>query len=183
MNIIYTGKPNGLDDLQRKKLDARFAKIAKLLDGRGERQAHVILKAERRLTKAEITVHYQGHDLVGKAAEADAFQALVDATHKLEAQMLKTRHKQIDSKRGNGKPSAVEAAPAPAPAPAPKKAVSAKKRLYRPRVQTLAKPASAEEAILAVNPKAAYCVYQDADSGRSAVLVRRADGHFDLIET
>lgn len=179
MNIIYTGKPAGLGPVQQKKLDARFAKLAKLLDGKEERQAHVIMKPEKRGTKAEVTVHYYGLNLVGAATEPDSFQALMDAVHKVEQQLLKTRHKWIDSKRGGKK--AIADAPAPAAAPAASK--PAKKRIYRPRVHTLAKPSTPEEAMAAVNPKSVYCVYQDADTGRGAVLVRRDDGNFDLIET
>ncbi len=40
-----------------------------------------------------------------------------------------------------------------------------------------------DEALLEMEKDRDYLVYQDADSDRLAVLVRRRDGHFDLVET
>jgi ribosomal subunit interface protein len=181
MLINYTGKPGDLTEVQRKKLDGRFAKLAKLLDSpKGEqRQAHVIVKTERHLTKAEITVHYYGHEIVGKAADGDAYTAMTAAAHNLETQVLKLRKKWIDSKRGTGKAAA--GAPPP-PAEKPAKAVAAKARLYRPRVTQASKPITAEEAMLTIGKKDAYLLFRDPDGDSASLLVRRPDGHFDLIE-
>ena len=40
-----------------------------------------------------------------------------------------------------------------------------------------------EEAMLVLDDKRDYVVYQDTDTERTSVLVRRRDGHFDLIES
>jgi hypothetical protein len=40
-----------------------------------------------------------------------------------------------------------------------------------------------EEALLVLDDKRDYVVYQDSDTERTSVLVRRRDGHFDLIES
>jgi ribosomal subunit interface protein len=183
MRINYTGKLGELTPDQRKKLDGRFAKLAKLLDsGEEQRQAHVIVKTERHLTKAEITVHYYGNEIVGKASDADPYSAMTDAAHNLETQVLKLRKKWIDSKRGNGKALSVEPAPAKPPAPKPAAKSMAKARVYRPRVAQLAKPMTAEEAVLSAGKKDAYVLFRDPDSDTASLLVRRDDGHFDLIE-
>ena len=39
-----------------------------------------------------------------------------------------------------------------------------------------------EEAILAMDKTRDYLVYRDAQTDRVSVLVRRRDGHFDLVE-
>jgi hypothetical protein len=39
-----------------------------------------------------------------------------------------------------------------------------------------------EEALMEMEKGPDYLVYRDAESGRTAVLVRRRDGNFDLIE-
>jgi putative sigma-54 modulation protein len=44
------------------------------------------------------------------------------------------------------------------------------------------KPMTLEEAILEMESNADYFVYQDLDRSRLSVLLRRRDGHFDLIE-
>jgi len=187
MRINYTGKLKSMTDEQRGKLDARTGKLAKLLDSTEERQAHVILKAQRHLTKAEVTVHYYGHEIAGAGEAPDAFAALMDALHKLETQVLKLRKKWIDTKRGPVRLPAVQAEPkaktAAGPAKAKKPAAApATPRIYRPRVPASAKPMTVDEALLAIGPKAPYLLFRDAVADRHSVLIRRADGHFDLIE-
>ena len=39
-----------------------------------------------------------------------------------------------------------------------------------------------DEAVLEMEQKRDYLVYRDAKTDRVAVLMRRRDGHFDLIE-
>src|ERR1017187_7870721 len=106
MKITYTGRQVELAPAQLKKLQARFAKIGKLLDGkREERDAHVVLSLERKTHTAEITIHYYDHDLVGVGNSADLFTAINLATEKLEKQSVKARPKFRDPKRIPHKPA------------------------------------------------------------------------------
>ncbi len=78
MKVTYTGRQEKFTPAQTKKLDAKLAKLAKLLDHRGgEREAHIILTSERHLRRAEITVNLHDHPMVGVAAEADQFTAIL----------------------------------------------------------------------------------------------------------
>jgi hypothetical protein len=45
------------------------------------------------------------------------------------------------------------------------------------------KPMTVEEAMMEISTGEDYLVFEDAGSGRRNVLVRRKDGHFDLIES
>ena len=99
MKITYTGRQVGLAPAQLKKLEGRFAKIGKLLDGRRECEAHVVLSVERHLQQAEATVNYYGHPLVGMGSNPDLFTAIHSAAEKLEKQALKARTKWRDNKR------------------------------------------------------------------------------------
>src|SRR5215469_16356504 len=99
MRITYTGRQVELAPAQLKKLEARFAKVGKLLDGRRECEAHVILSLERHLHHAEVTVNYFNHQLVGLASDTDLFTAIHSAIEKLEKQALKQRTKWRDIKR------------------------------------------------------------------------------------
>ena len=47
MKINYTGRHDAFPPKQRAKLEAKLQKIAKLVERRGEREAHVILTQER----------------------------------------------------------------------------------------------------------------------------------------
>jgi hypothetical protein len=39
-----------------------------------------------------------------------------------------------------------------------------------------------EEAVLDLDKTRDYVVYRDADTGRTTVLIRRRDGHLDMVE-
>src|ERR1035437_10333916 len=118
MKITYTGRQVELAPAQLKKLEARFAKIGKLLDGREERDAHVVLSLERKTHKAEVTIHYYNHQLVGLGSNADLFTAIHLATEKLEKQCVKARTKWRDAQRTPRKSAPEVETEKPAPAEA-----------------------------------------------------------------
>ena len=90
MKITYTGRNGEFPPEQQKKLDAKIAKIAKLLDGRlGEKEAHLILTTERHLHNAEITVNYYDHALVGASSEAD--ERATNPVYELQRELGLTR--------------------------------------------------------------------------------------------
>jgi putative sigma-54 modulation protein len=178
MKISYTGRQVELAPAQLKKLEARFAKVGKLLDGRRECEAHVILSLERRLHHAEVTVNYYDHQLAGLGSDADLFTAIHAAIEKLEKQAVKHRTKWRDTKRVSRKSEMPEP---PAPAAAEPEG-EPERRVYRINHHQKRKPMTLEEALLAMDDKRDYLVYRDAETDRTAVLVRRRDGHFDLVE-
>ena len=71
MKVTYPGSAQ-LSQAQQKKVDSKLVKLGKLLDRHGERDAHLILATERHLQRAEITVRYYDHPLVGLHSDADA---------------------------------------------------------------------------------------------------------------
>ncbi len=102
MKITYTGRQVDFPPAQLAKIEGQFAKLSKLLDGQGERGAHVVLSHERHLHHAEVTVNYHHHALVGLASDPDPFTALHGAVLKLEAQAVKVRGKWRDDHRPHG---------------------------------------------------------------------------------
>jgi len=180
MKITYTGRQVELAPAQLKKLEARFVKIGKLLDGKRECEAHVILSLERHLHHAEATINYFGHQLVGLGSNADLFNAIHSAAEKLEKQSVKARTKWRDAKRTPHKAAPeVETEP---PAPAETEAETGQ-RVYRVNNHQKRKPMTLDEAIMEMDKSRDYMVYRDAETDRVSVLVRRRDGHFDLVES
>ncbi len=102
MKITYTGRQVELAPAQLKKIEAGFAKVGKLLDGREEREAHVILSLERHLHQAEIKVNYHSHQLVGIGDSPDLFTAIDSAIGKLEKQAIKVRAEWREASRTQG---------------------------------------------------------------------------------
>ncbi|MDW8130069.1 MAG: ribosome-associated translation inhibitor RaiA [Bryobacterales bacterium] len=185
MKIHYTGRTEELTPAQQRKLEAKFARLARMLDMKlGEREAHVILRTERYVHQAEITVRFHDHDLVGVGSGADDFTAIHQAIEKLEKQVQKLREKWRDLKRTpreewpelEGGAAGQEEFPEEGPQrPAP--------RVYRV-VDNHAgrKPMTLEEALLEMEGDRDYLVFRDAETDRFSVLVRRRDGNFDLIQ-
>jgi len=178
MKITYTGRQVELAPAQLKKLEAQFSKTGKLLDGKRECETHVILSLERHLHNAEATVTYYGHQLVGVGSDPDLFTAIHSAAEKLAKQAVKARTKWRDTKRT---PRADQAEPSPDTA-APAKEAAPERRVYRVDGHEKRKPMTLDEAILAMDKNRDYLVYRDAESDRISVLLRRRDGHFDLVE-
>src|ERR1043166_7666513 len=99
MKITYTGRQVELAPAQLKKLEARFGKIGKLLSGKRECEAHVVLSSERHLHRAEATIRYFNNQLVGLGSSPELFEAIAAAAEKLEKQAVKARTKWLDNKR------------------------------------------------------------------------------------
>ncbi|MEZ5403347.1 MAG: sigma 54 modulation/S30EA ribosomal C-terminal domain-containing protein [Bryobacteraceae bacterium] len=180
MNLHYTGKLEKLDPPSEKKLNARIAKLGKLLDKRTEKEAHVILKQERHNRLAEITLNYYDHPLAAQHSAADSLAALLGACDKMEKQIIKLQEKFRDGKRRGGKPAAAAAAAPVAEAAEVRK--NGQPRIYRVNPKSIRKPMTVDEAVLELDAKRAYVLYRDSRTDRIAILVRRLDGHLDLIE-
>jgi putative sigma-54 modulation protein len=179
MKITYTGRQVELAPAQLKKLEAQFAKTGKLLDGKGDCEIRVVLSVQRHLQSAEATVNYFGHELVGLAADPDLFCAIHGAAQKLEKQALKARAKWRDGKRKSHRP-ADEAASELAAEPAVQ--APSNVHIYHVNHHDRRKPMTLEEALIEMDDARDYMVYRDAASDRVSVLIRRRDGHFDLVE-
>jgi ribosomal subunit interface protein len=175
MQVTYTGIHHDLPPKVQAKVDAKFAKLSKLLDGNGEHKAHVILSQQRRTYKAEITVQYYDHQFVGHGSDEDLFKAMSGALQTLDAQAVKQRTKWRATHRRAPKPSLSPAEPA------------SPRALSKPRVFRATpgrkKPITLEEALLLITTNGTHLVYRAAETERVCVLVRREDGHFDLIES
>jgi putative sigma-54 modulation protein len=177
MKVNYTGKLEKLDPLSRKKLDARLARLSKLLDRKSEKEAHVILTQQRQTRQAEITLNFYDHPLAAAHQSTDSLTALLGACDKMEKQILKLQAKHRDGQRRAGKPPVEAATPAPPDGPSPEPA-----RIYRVNPKSVRKPMTVDEALLEFTASRNYVLYRDADTDRLSVLLRRGDGHYDLIE-
>ena len=178
MKITYTGRKVDLAPAQWKRIEEQAAKLGKLLDGKDEREAHVIVGFERGRHTAEITVNYHNHPLVGEGSNQEIFTAIHSAIGKLEKQAIKVRAKWRDNKRA---PREQVAEPVTAAEPAPP-GKNGSKRVYRVDNNQRHKPMTLDEAVLEMEKDHDYLVYRDAENDRLSVLMRRRDGHFDLVE-
>jgi putative sigma-54 modulation protein len=192
MRITYTGRQVELVPAQLRKLEIQCVKLGKMLDGsKSECEARIVLSHERHLHKAEVTVKYHDHSMVALADDSDLFTAIHGAIVKLEKQAIKVRAKWRDSKRVPRKENVPAEPVARAAAPAPKTKVvvkthgknGAKARVNHVGDQQQRKSMTLEEAMAEIGGgNREYLTFLDAKTGAVNVLVRRRDGHFDLVE-
>lgn len=189
MTITWTGKQEFLHPTQQKNLDAKFAKLSKLLeaDGKSEKLAHVRLNENKNQHRAEITLNYLDHQVVGEHTDADQFTAINVAIEKFEKQLMKVRDKRRDIKKGprEGWDKGAAANSVIAAEPGSGGLSAAPVNNGRPQVFRVVpgetKPMTAEEAMVEIDNEA-YLVYVSADTSRPAVMLRRPDGNFDLVD-
>lgn len=189
MNIIYTGRQNEFPPQYREKLEAKLQKISKMIERKGEKEAHIIHRQERFLHVVEITINTYDHSIVCYGEDAELLPAMHTALEKLEKQVVKLREKWRDTKRQLAPPESEAEAEAPPERTEP--AASERhqgKRVYRIDHESDGrKPMTLDEALLEMdgtrNGKPDYLVFRDASSDRLSVLLRRRDGNFDLIES
>ena len=202
MKLIFSGKTKDFTPGLQDKFSAKLAKISKLVESRGERQAHVTHQMERHLHKVEVVVNFYDHALVGEGSDADLDKALIGAATKLEKQVLKMRSRWRDTHRdAKSVRSIKESWQEETPAPAVKTAVvktsakatakangngngrssAAKPKIFKVNYREDSKPMSLEEAIMEMDSDN-YFVYRDSSKDCLSVLVRRTDGNLDLIE-
>ena len=192
MKISYTGRHEEFTPKQRAKLETKIQKLSKMMaERKGEKEAHVILSQERFLRKVEITLNAWDHALVGIGTDGDLVTAALAAVDRLEKQILKVRAKRRDTKRYKGAAAGVATA-GDGIAKSAKKAGAAHKpaahgksgkKIFRVNHRDGRKPMTVDEAVLEMEASQDYMVYRDARTDRVTVLMRRPDGHFDLIES
>jgi putative sigma-54 modulation protein len=192
MKLIYSGKTKEFTPELERKVDAKLAKLSKMIEQRGEREAHVTHRLERHLHKVEIVTNVYDHSLIGEAADADLAAAFNQALENLEKQIVKLRNRWRDthrdpksvraSKEGWGNEAAPEGQ-----GPAENSKSLGNARAVKPKIFRVdydgRKPMTLEEALLEMETQADYVVYRDSDRDCLSVLVRRPDGNFDLIES
>jgi putative sigma-54 modulation protein len=178
MQVNYRGVAHNLPPKLEEKFKSKCEKLARLLDGpKGEKSAHVVVTHVRHLQKAEITLRVDHHQLVAICSDADLFTAMSAALAKLEIQALK--------QKGRGREK-IRRQPVPKIASANSENLiqneAAGPRVFRPKTHERRKPLTLDEAILLMDDGRGYLVYRDTEQERLNILVRRTDGHFDLIE-
>lgn len=186
MRVHYTGRNAYVSDVQKQKLQGKFDKVHRILGRRHGSEAHVVIKRQRHLFEAEVTLRALSHTLVVTASSADGFTSLLACLEKLEKQAIKNKHRMIDGRR----PERQRGEPSPATEAAIRKeslAVEDGVVNNGPRVvhsrSVADKPLSLEGALMKLEEDDRdQLTYRDVESGGLRVLVRRRDGDFELVE-
>ncbi len=194
MKLIVSGKTKDFTPELEEKITARISKCGKLLEQRGEREAHVTHQLERHLHRIEVIVNFYDHALVGEGVDADLDAALCQAVDKLEKQVVKLKNRWRDTHRDAKAVRTTKETWDGAGASSSEGANSAvltqkvngngRPKIFRVDYNENRKPMTLEEAMLEMRRESDdYVVYRDSARNCLSVLVRRPDGNFDLIES
>jgi putative sigma-54 modulation protein len=171
MNVNYTARHTDITPEVRKHCERRLKALEKLLGYSVE--ADLILSVEKYRHKAEINVKIKGATLNTVQETHDMFSSLGLAFDQIEKRVKKEREKL----RGRKRRKTREIEPFPL-----LEAEEHRVRVIPSRAFSL-KPMSVEEALLQLeSSKNEVFVFRKFDSEKWAVLFRRKDGNYGLVE-
>jgi putative sigma-54 modulation protein len=172
MNVHYTARQSALSPEIQAYCEKRLARLKSLVDD--VLDINIILVVQKNRHKAEINLRARGGGLVVAEETLDMMDSLNAAFDTLEKRIRKERAKWREKKRRGGRQRKALAPAVEAPEP--------EKRVVRSAFYSL-KPMSLEEAMVQLDVKnKEVFLFRREDSEGWAVLYRRKDGHYGLVE-
>lgn len=172
MNIHLTGRQMELTPDVRDYCEKRIKSLGKLLESVVE--LDLVLSVEKYRHKVEINVKAKGAGLVVAEEAQDMRSALTLAFESLGKKLKKEREKLREKKRRISRERKTLAVPAETP--------ESERRIIRSKDFSL-KPMEVDEAVLHLDlHKKDIFVFRKIGSEKPAVIYRRKDGNYGLIE-
>ena len=172
MNVHYTARQAALTPEIRAYCEKRLGRLKALVDD--VLDVNIVLTVQKNRNKAEINVRAKGGGLVVAEETMDMMDSLNRAFDTLEKRIRKERAKWREKKRRGGRERRALAPVVEAPEP--------EKRVVRAPHYSL-KPMTVEEAIVQLDIKSKdVFLFRRAGSEDWAVVYRRKDGHYGLVE-
>jgi putative sigma-54 modulation protein len=186
MKLTVTGRHFVVSDATRKLIAEKLDHLRVI--NNAIHSAQCTLSREQQLVVCELTVHASGdHVLHGVGSHAQIGPAVSAAVAKVKTQATRLADRWKSRRRSGAGKSAAMPEPAAVPdrartRPKPQETAETAPRVIRSRGAAL-KPMSVDDAILALssapNP---FLVFRQASSENVAILFRRPDGNYGLIE-
>jgi len=172
MNIHYTARQATLTPEIKAYCEKRLGRLKDLVGN--VLDVNVILIVQKNRNKAEINVRAKGGGLVVVEETMDMMDSLNRAFDNLEKKVRKERVKGRDKRRRGGRERKVLVPVLEAPEP--------EKRVIRSQHFSL-KPMSVEEALIQIDIRSKEVfLFRREGSKEWAVIYRRKDGHYGLVE-
>lgn len=177
MKYEYTGRHIEVTPALRSHVEDHFDKIKHLFNGNDDTKAHIIIEVERGRHRAEVILKWREHVLTATSNVNDMYLSLTKTIDKIEKQVLKLKNKVIDKHQKKVKKVSTIDNGADEVVPAPRSPRIVNVRKYA------VKPMSDEEAALQLEGEEnQFLVYRDSTSEKIAVLYKRKDGNYGLIQ-
>jgi putative sigma-54 modulation protein len=159
----------------RSHVEEHFDRIAHLFDGNGH-HAHIIIEVEKGMHRSEIILKWRNEVFTATSRVDDMYQSLTQTIQKIERQAQKLKNKIID-KQHKGKKLGTITPPEDEIEPEP-----ASPRIIQSENYPV-KPMTPDEAVLLLNEEKNYfLVFRLAETQNIAVIYKREDGNYGLIQ-
>jgi|SRR5580765_3640812 ribosome hibernation promoting factor len=175
MKLTVTGRHVAVTEAIRTDITKKMGRLHRVLNNSAV-SGQCVVSRERQSFICELTVHVSGdHMLHAVGRDTRLAVAVSQAVEKVDQQAHKVADRWKTRKRANGSgPRRRVTAPEAEPGVTP--------RVVRSRDYAI-KPMNVEDAVLELSAGGRpFLVFRQAASERIAVLFRRPDGHFGLIE-
>lgn len=179
MQLTVTGRHLVVSDAVRQQIERKLSRLERLLNDSAV-SAQCVLARERNQAVCELTVHARGdHTLVGVGRHARMPGAIAAAVDKVTQQAQRLADRWKKRRKGAGAREIAAAAAETAAATDGEPTL----RVIRARGYTISS-LTVDDAVLALSrDSASFLVFRRANSDTLAVVFRRPDGHFGLIDT
>jgi putative sigma-54 modulation protein len=183
MDVVIRGKNVKVSESLRSAATEHIAKLDRYANGFARAEVDFSEERNPRIPdnqRCEVLVHVKGHLLKAHASATEPFAALYAVCDKVEHQVKRLKDKRVD--RTHPRRVRTQRVELPfdeeedqeEPQPA---------RIVKTKEFTI-KPMSAEEAVLQMDLLGHdFFLFTSSETGRAAVIYRRNDGNFGLIET
>ena len=185
MDVVIRGKNVKVSKSLRTAAEEHLAKLDRYANGFARAEVDFSEERNPRIAdnqRCEVLVHVKGHLLKAHASAPEPFAALYAVCDKVEHQVKRLKDKRV----ARSHPKRVRTERVELPALEDEEdgqAESETAQIVKTKEFTI-KPMTAEEAVLQMDLLGHdFFLFTSSESGRAAVIYRRNDGNFGLIET
>lgn len=175
MEIIIRGDKLKITDAMHDYIEEKLGKLEKYLKDSDEVRANIIVKVKNHEQRVEITIPLKNYIIRAEETKNDFYAAVDKALDTLERQIRKNKTRMLSKQVKTNYDfdiSEIEI----------DKSVDENKIVKRKKVEV--KPMNEEEAILQMELLGhQFYMYKDSESNKAAVVYKRNDGNYGVIES
>lgn len=177
MEIIIRGDKLKITDSMHNYIEEKLRKLEKYLKNSEEIRANVIVKVKNHEQRVEITIPLKTYIVRAEETKDDFYAAVDKALDTLERQIRKNKTRMMSKQVKTNFDFDISKIEQEI-----EKEQEEKKIVKRKTVEV--KPMNEEEAILQMELLGhEFYMYKDSESGKSAVVYKRKDGNYGVIES
>lgn len=175
MEIIIHGDKLKVTDAMKEYIEEKLEKLNKYLENSENVRASVIVKVKNHEQRVEITIPLKAFILRSEESKDDFYAAVDKTIDKLERQIRKNKTRIMSKQVKTNRDFSMSAF-------ADEEESDDKKILKRKKVEV--KPMNEEEAMLQMELLGhQFYMYKDSDTDQVAVVYKRTDGNYGVIES